>query len=160
VTDSPTQPNVRIYLTIRQPPFAEDSPVYVRDCADGFTKLVCVDPRASRVDIALASAAIFTEAELNFISAAYGMTLVGQEIPESDDTLMSGDLCLLYVPPALRVPGESPLQGGTELDRRREAGLLDEELTLLAVEQSFQIITLPTREHLLRETRQRTGTTG
>jgi hypothetical protein len=160
VTDSSSQPNVRIYLTIRQPPFPEDSPVYVRDCFDGFTKLVSVDPRASRVDIALASAAIFTEAERNFMRAAYGMTLVDQDWAEDDNTLTFGDLCLLYVPPALRVPGESPLQGGVELDRRREAGLIDEELAMLAVEQSRQIITLPTREHLHHQARLRTGTTG
>jgi hypothetical protein len=160
VTDSSSQPNVRIYLTIRQPPFPEDSPVYVRDCFDGFTKLVCVDPRASRVDIALASAAIFTEAERNFMRGAYGMTLVDQDRGEGDDALAFGDLCLLYVPPALRVPGESALQGGVELDRRREAGLLDEELALLAAEQYRKVVTLPTREHLLREARRSRQMTG
>lgn len=116
----------RCYLTLELLP---DGlwPAFVHR-ADGRT-LLTVDPTATRIEATARCAEILTEQEAATYSAAY-REVMGSNPPKGCD-----DLVTLYVPAAIRLAGEQPTQGGIELLRRYEGGLMEEDLSLLFAEQ-------------------------
>jgi hypothetical protein len=120
-----------VYLQIFELPDHErPMAVYRRD--EERKTIIAVDPRATRFAITQAAVDRLTVAEQNEIRDAMGFARVGEYLP---DEFMSDKPCLLYVPPALRVPGDDPLQGGVELARRLACGDLADELRWLEAEQ-------------------------
>ena len=111
-----------------------DYPVYIHR-SDGMTVVVC-DPTATRFEITMAltrpAPAGLTADELDLARVGYGCPPAG--MGSCDNDLVSDKPALLFVPEALRLPGERPLQGGAELRRRVKAGtgLEDEHLWLTA----------------------------
>lgn len=125
--------SVAVYLTIRVLE-AEDRPGFVFR-KDGRTILV-VDPRSTRREVVLLTTDEvlgLTDEEATVARAAFGIG--PRNLTRLPESYVLDLPCLLYVPSGLRLDGEHPLQGGTELERRIEADELDEELLLLDAEQ-------------------------
>ena len=118
-----------VFLTLRLLP-EHERPVYVwRD--DDMT-IQAVDPRDSRFDIVQASTFKLWPEELAAYRRAFGCPV---DTPLPDD-FMSDEPAFLYVPPELRLPGETALQGGEELVRRSLTGQLAEEMRWLEDERA------------------------
>jgi hypothetical protein len=118
---------VAVYLTLRL------LPAHLRPCfivrQDSKT-IVAVDPRCSFAEVCACLADELSDEECNQIRVAYGRPPRGQHLA---DELFERPIHL-YVPPVLRLHGEGPLQGGEELERRRAAGELEDEIEMLLAE--------------------------
>lgn len=115
------QSGPRVLLQIRE--LAESCRPVHRRHRSGVT-LLTVDPRHSRFEITASIVAQCEVVEVEVIRAAFGLPPVSERAP---DWVTDDELCLLWVPKSLRVPGQPALQGGSELTRRRRAGLLEWE---------------------------------
>lgn len=118
----------RVYLRIRPLP-AELHPSFVT--RHGNVTILTCDALASRLAVTVNNLDLLDPAEINVIRAGFGMPPMGEPMAEeyADDVPT-----LLYVPPALRVPGDPAIQGGEEAERRAFASQLDQELAMLRAE--------------------------
>lgn len=89
---------------------------------DGVT-MILMDPRSRRLEIIEWCVDNLSAAEGNTLRAAYGQPPRGQQM---SDEFVDGP-CMLFIPEALRVPGEPPFQGGRELRRRQALDQLHRE---------------------------------
>ncbi len=126
--------NIDIYLSINLLP-DRLRPVFVHREPD--MVIIRVDPRDRRVDIAGAFLDQLSDEEGNAFRDGFGMPPRGTRLA---DDFFDGP-CWLYVPPALRLPGDPAIQGGAELTRRRLAGQIGDELALLEAEHLLEQIT-------------------
>ncbi len=126
--------DIDIYLSIDLLP-DRLRPVFVHREPDML--IIRVDPRDSRIDIAGSFLDQLSDDEGNAFRRRFGMPPRGQRLA---DDFFDGP-CWLYVPPALRVPGDLAIQGGVERERRRLAGELEEEIALLDMERDLERLT-------------------
>ncbi|MCW2957183.1 MAG: hypothetical protein JWO69_2052 [Thermoleophilia bacterium] len=116
---------VAVYLTFRLLPQMSGPGRIAR--RPGKT-LVALDPRHTRIEVATFSVDNLSATENAAMRRGWG---IGTACPE---WMVTDDLCVLYVPPPLRLTDGPPLQGGAELVRRYHAGDLDLELSMLEAE--------------------------
>lgn len=118
----------RVYLRIRPLP-PELSPSFVT--RHGNVTILTCDAMSSRFAVTVNNLDILDPDEVNVIRAGFGMPKMGEPMAEeyADDVPV-----LLYVPPALRVPGEPAIQGGEEAERRVFTEQLCQELQMLRAE--------------------------
>lgn len=117
---------MRVFLRIKE------LPETVRPChvwrERGMT-LLKADPRETRLTLTQWCVDNLTPQERDAFLEAFGV-LSGAP---AEDWMTDDDPAFLYVPPALRVPGDPPLQGGRELARRFHAdALVDETAAYMA----------------------------
>lgn len=115
------------YMTIRDDLPETCGPVHIVR-RPGKT-LLAVNPLYSRTEITACWIDNLSEDEAHELRRGWGVQ------SSTPPWMVTSDLCLLYVPPCHRLPGEVALQGGAELFRRHAAGALELELALLAYEQ-------------------------
>ena len=117
--------DVQTYLTIRQLDRTNAPGIVIRE---GVDRHVVWEPTARRIDLVGWMLDTLEPEETEAICAAYG---VGFPLP---DWTVSDEPLMLYVPPALRLPGAHALQGGIEVYRRRKAGRATMELHAVRAE--------------------------
>lgn len=120
---------VRAFLAIRHLP-PDDRPCHVY--REGGITLLTVDPRHTRFEITKWNVEHLSSAEVTAFRAGFGLPPLGSDAP---GWIVDDRPCLLYVPPALRLTGAPPLQGGATLIRNRAVHrLLADEMALYAQE--------------------------
>lgn len=112
----------RVYASLRILP-PDLWPAMVR--RRGHRTLLVIDPRATRLEVWLTTNTILTVEEGRAFADAYAAVVQPSELDA---------LVCLYVPPSIRLHNEQAIQGGPELLRRYEHGLMDEELALMTDE--------------------------
>lgn len=108
----------------------------------GHRTLVAWDARSLRVDITARLLDILTDEEIALMADGLG---VSWPLPE---WCVEARPALLYVPPALRLPGHGPIQGGQEKYRRARNGQLHLEIASLRAEQAGEPVCLQTVDNL------------
>lgn len=109
-----------MFLRVKELPEA-CQPAHIRR-RHGMT-LLTVDPRQTRLALLTWCVEVLTPEERAAYLEGYGVSTV-----RAEDWMAEDVPCLLYVPPALRLTGHPPLQGGTELSRRFQQDTLTDEI--------------------------------